>query len=366
LGERTAVYLFSILENALKKFILKIIFFVLPFTFLLIEGFLPLSTFTYRPWEALLYTSGNGSPPFYPNQNLTMYSTGDLCHHTTFRILKKENWITDKLGYRNDAFVKRADVLLIGDSFIAGSGLPQDSTLANALKNKLNTSVYNIAPAGFDDFIYLLNSNIIEKPKTIIFGFVERSIPPKIQIPAKKLTSPNVNTFSIFLDKISRLYSIRYLKSRMLGMRGNGIQGISDPTMFFLNGLNEHYNYETIHEVVENIVSYDAYCRAIGVQFIVLPLPNKETAYFENVPFKNQPDYLFKLDSLLNLKKIARINSLKLFNDYKDHATKYIYLQDDTHWNSNGVNIVAEEICKSSQTNEARNHNIILAKAGQK
>jgi len=49
-------------------------------------------------------------------------------------LYKRENWITDKLGYRNDTFVQEADILFIGDSFIAGSGLSQDQTISSKVK----------------------------------------------------------------------------------------------------------------------------------------------------------------------------------------------------------------------------------------
>ncbi|TXE17119.1 hypothetical protein ES692_10700 [Psychroserpens burtonensis] len=71
-----------------------------------------------------------------------------LCH----AIKKNKNWITDKLAYRNNTFIKKADLLLIGDSFIVGSSIAQDSTLTNLIK-KINSKVSNIAPAGFDEFV---------------------------------------------------------------------------------------------------------------------------------------------------------------------------------------------------------------------
>ena len=97
----------------MKKFFVKIIIFVLPFSFFLSEGFLPLNTFTYRPCEALLYSTKKGVGfPFYPNHKLNMFSVGDLLHHTELGIRKYENWITDKLGYMNDNFIEKPKIVL--------------------------------------------------------------------------------------------------------------------------------------------------------------------------------------------------------------------------------------------------------------
>lgn len=339
----------------MKKFLFKIIIFTLPLSVFLIDGFLPINNFAYRPWEALTYKTMSGVAfPFYPNQNLNMYSQGDLCHHTEYAIIKKENWVTDKLGYRNDQFIKKPKIILIGDSFIAGSSLPQDSTLTNLVNNKLNTDVYNLAPASFNDFISLINNNIIQKPELVIYSIVERNIPPSIQLYSRKIINQNTSKISIFKDKIFRFYSFKYLKARIKKEHGNGLPGKTDSTMFFLNGENQKYNFDKIDEMVEIITSYKNYCDSIGVHFMFLPLPNKETIYFDKVPLNNQPDYIPKLDSILKTNGVITVNTLKIFNNEKMKENEYFYHLDDTHWNSNGVNLIADELIK-----KARTHNIL-------
>jgi hypothetical protein len=307
--------------------------------------FLSIDTFTHRPWEALLFKS-NKTMFFYPNQQLDHQSVGDLCHHTQFAIEKNENWITDKLGFRNDTFIKKADVLLIGDSFIVGSSITQDSTVTNLLKEKLNSYIYNIAPAGFTDVIDLLKQGVIKKPKIIIYSCVESSIPSPIKISKENRFTEEVSSFSVFKDKVKRLYSLKYLKSRVTGKHGKGVQGVPDSRMFFLHGKEQNYHYNKIINIAKTIESYKDYCDSIGVDFIFLPLPNKETVYFDKVPLKTQPDYLLKLDSVLREKKIKTINTLELFNKYRTTNTKLIYHLDDSHWNAKGVNLVAKKIAE--------------------
>ena len=181
----------------MKRFISRFLIFILPFSVLISEPFLPIDIFAYRPWEALLFKS-NHTMPFYPYQTLDNLSVGDLCHHTQFAIEKKESWITDKLGYRNNTFIEKADVLLIGASSIVGSSITQDSTITNLLKGKLNSNVYNIAPARFVNFIDLLNQDVIKKPKTIIFSIAERIIPPPIKISTEKRITKKETSFSVF------------------------------------------------------------------------------------------------------------------------------------------------------------------------
>lgn len=339
----------------MKKFLINTAIFALPLTFLLIEGFLPVNTFTYRPWEALLYRNKKGVAfPFYPNQTLNMRSTGDLLHHTDRAVVKNENWITDNLGYRNDTFIKKSKILLIGDSFIAGSSLPQDSTLTNLLKSKLNIKVYNLAPASFNDFISLINNNIIKKPELVVYGIVERSVPSSIIINSGEIINQNTSQISIFGDKLLRFYSLKYIIARIKKEHGYGISG-KDSTMFFLNGKNQEYNFDKIDKIAKTITSYKNYCDSIGVNFIFLPIPNKETIYYNNVPLNEQPNYIVKLNSILNKKGVTTLNTLKVLNDEIDNLL--LYHLDDTHWNSNGVNIVVNELAK-----KIRAHNNLYTK----
>ncbi len=337
----------------MKKFIKKTIIFALPLMVFLIDGFLPINTFTYRVWEALLYKNWNEfAYPFYQNQKIDMYTTGDLAHHTKHAILKREYWVTDKLGYRNDTFIKKPKILIIGDSFIAGTGLTQDSTLTNLLKNKLNTQVYSIAPANFSNFISLYkNQNIIEKPEVIVFSIVEREIPPPIYIYPDDKIIRNISKPSILKDRLTRFYFFKYIKARILNEHGFGVQGETDTTMFFLNGKNQQYFFDKIDIISKTIISYKNYCDSIGVEFIFLPLPNKETVYFDKVPFDNQPDYIFKLNSILEKNGVITVNTVSLFNNAKTKNNHYLYHADDTHWNSNGVNLVADELIKKIKIN---------------
>jgi hypothetical protein len=97
--------------------------------------------------------------------------------------------------------------------------------------------------------------------------------------------------------------------------------------------------------VVDNIASFDAYCRSIGVKFLLLPLPNKESVYYENVPFAYKQGYLEQVDSLLAVKKVPTVNALDVFIARKKVSTRYLYQKDDTHWNPEGVELIADAIC---------------------
>jgi len=311
--------------------------------------FLPMDAFTHRPWEALLFSS-NKNMYFYPNQSLTKQSVGDLCHHTPFAIKKNEHWITDALGFRNNSFIKKPEVLIIGDSYIVGSSITQVSTITNLLARGLNKKVYNMAPANFVDFIDLLNRGIIEKPKTIIYALNEKGIPSSINILNQTRGVEDVSFFSVFKDKVKRLYSLKYLNARVNGKHGKGVPGTIDSSMFFQYGNEVKYYYEKIMNVANTIQSYKDYCDSLRIEFIFLSLPNKETVYFDKIPLETQPNYLLQLDSILRKRNVKTINTLELFNNYRKSNYKLIYHLDDTHWNASGVALVSKNIVEFMST----------------
>lgn len=335
----------------MKKFIIKAAVFSLPLIALGFEPFFSLSTFTFRPNEALTYYHSGIGMPFYPNHKLHMNSEGDLCYYTFNAIKKSELWITDKLGYRNNQFIEDPDVLIIGDSFILGTSLTQDSTLTNLLVDKFNRKLkfYNMANASFSDFLVLFDNKIIKKPKLIIYSIGERFIPEKVS--SNNETLYKNTRFSMWENKIKRLYSLNFMISRLQNKKGSGVQGESNKKMFFLHGKNQLSKLDSINTAIEVIETYKSYCDSFGISLLFLPLPNKESVYYEEVPFNEQPSYIFELDKELKKRNISCINSLKVFNDYRQKSNSLVYHLDDTHWNSKGVNIIVDEIVNEIKTN---------------
>lgn len=337
----------------MKKFIIKLFVFSLPIIALGFEAFLPLSTFTFRPDEALLYNHPGIGMPYYPDHELKMNSEGDLCSYTKNAVKKNELWITDKIGYRNNQFIEDPDVLLIGDSFILGSSLSQDSTLTNLLTVKFNHKLrfYNMAPASFIDFKVLFDNKILKKPKLIIFSMGEKDMTGQNYLINKKTLYKN-RKVSIWINKATRLYSVNYVMSRILDKKVNGVQSEINEKMYFLNGKNQDNYLDKINTVINDIDTYKSFCDSLEISFLFLPLPNKESVYYNEVPLSEQPAFLFELDKELKKRNIPAINSLNVFNLYRQENDSLVYHLDDTHWNPNGVNIIAEEIVKEINMNK--------------
>jgi hypothetical protein len=350
----------------MRKFITKILFFTLAPLIVIFISYIviPVKLLTYRPWEALTFSNIPANSPFYPNTSLDMNSVGDLCHHSNNSIQKHEYWKIDELGFRNDKYIKDIDILIIGDSYIAGSSLNQSNTISNRILNiDKNLKVYNMAPSSISQFDKLLNTGKINKPKLLIFSIVERNVPEKIQyyntnskteVVKKIFFNTSINAQ---VDCFFKFLPFQWAKARVNGSEGNGIAGVNNSKMYFLRGTTQKHQKDDLVNTINILISYKKYCDLLGIKFIFMPMPDKETVYYELVPFDEQPDYLNKLDSILNISGVLTINTLKIYNDYRKTNDNLLYHLDDTHWNSNATEIIALEIIQ-----KARTHNKVFAK----
>jgi hypothetical protein len=82
----------------------------------------------------------------------------------------------DRWGYRNTIDMERASIVLIGDSFVEGSYVSDEQTLASHLADRSVQSVANLGVAGYgtmQEFRVLKGDALARKPKVIAWFFFE-------------------------------------------------------------------------------------------------------------------------------------------------------------------------------------------------
>ena len=95
----------------------------------------------------------------------------------------------------------------------------------------------------------------------------------------------------------------------------------SQQKMLFLKSPNEINNgKDTVsNKEINALLSYKTFCDKNGIVFIFVPLPDKETVYYDQLPgMKKQNTFLKKLDTAIQKKGIASINALEIFNTSKN------------------------------------------------
>lgn len=315
---------------------------------------------------------------FYPNIEITKVEEGDLAHHTKFTHRKKVKWFTDQYGYRKqNTNQNKHEVVIIGDSNIAGSGLTQEEILSEVLEKKLQESVYPMSPASLNTF---LKEGRFKKdpPDIVIISSVERFIfdlpPPKD--PSRKMSSRLethlreiryrlkdeftrnrfIQCLGVCLDRLYKANMLQYLRAslRRIGtsqseeVPSNSVPSKNGP-VFFLQGpdANKDVPKDRFDKAVQIIKAYDELLRSKGIRFIFLPIPEKENIYYASLHTK-RPVFLEQLISTLRKMGVETVDTQSAFEDAFQKGI-LLYHANYTHWNENAVRIAADLLAKMIQ-----------------
>lgn len=360
----------------MKRFFLKFVLFLSPFLICLcVELFVfPIDHFTFRVWEALTVRKfRNLLPgPFYPNMEVHKIEEGDLVPHTTFAIKRRVHWITDRYGYRKENTSQNPKIVIVGDSNIAGGGLTQTEMLSEVLEKQLDVCIYPLSPARMETF--LKTKRFIEDPpQIVILGTVEREMVDLSSLKLKR--QDNKESKLIQLIKSFRekekfqsivVYFDRMFKANMLhSLRARFRRSLSkDPAyyrkhvdskfghIFFLQGgdANQEVPKEERDKVIQVIKGYHNALRERGIRFIFLPIPNKESLFYEllNIP---KPTFLGEVIERLKDEGIEVIDTQQAFEETYRRDHLLLYQSDDTHWNAEGVRLAAQLILRLIEVN---------------
>jgi hypothetical protein len=359
----------------MRKLLVKSTLFLLPFFFAIcVELFiLPIDFFTFRVWEAVVIGKFRHILPgeFYPNMEITKIEEGDLAHHSKFTYKRKVKWFTDRYGYRKQNTNRnKHEVVIIGDSNIAGSGLTQEDILSEVLEKKLKVSVYPISPASLDTF---LKERRFKKypPDIVIISSVERFIfyLPPVKDTSKKISSRLrtqireigyrlrnqisesrfIQCLGVYLDRIYKANMLQYLRASLRRIGSSHSEAIASNSVsskygpvFFLQGAdaNKDVPQDKFDKTVQVIKGYDELLKSKGIRFIFLPIPEKENIYHESL-HTERPVFLEQLISTLKNLGIETVDTQKPFEDAFRKGV-LLYHTNDTHWNENAVKITAD------------------------
>lgn len=371
----------------MQKFLIKLLIFSLPFiifaSYIAYEILiLPIDHFTFRAWEALKVYKNTSilSGPFYPNTYLKKQELGDLSGLTKYPVIKDVEWFTDKYGYRNKADSDETyDIVVIGDSAIAGSSLTQSDMFTEKLGEKLKVNTYAFAPSNFNKF--LEDKRFIEHPPDlVIVESVEKitlslsEIVPKDQniaknnilnklIPKYRLSNTFVSKMAIYIDRLKKEAFVNYLYARLAEIPEKIITGnfskkrvlkvneIDIPTgtseMMFYSEPEEYFKdwkQSHIDRVVYTLKSYNNELSKNGTKLIFMPIPNKENIYWELVSGGKHNDNLKRLIEDAEKAGIETIDLLTPFQKiHNDDPNILLYHLDDSHWNSYGVEVAVTQ-----------------------
>lgn len=350
----------------MKKFIFKLSVFLGPFLVALaLELFvLPIDFFTFRVHEALVVRKFRNilGGKFYPNRNLLKEEEGDLGHHTKYAFKRTVQWFTDSRGYRKkESGQLKYEVVIIGQSETFGASLTQREMLSEMLEEQLHVGVYPFAPAGVSSFLKERRF-ILYPPRIVIVTSMERAI---FLLPSAKIRSGRnwgflasvkkrieamrenrwVQSLGVFLDRLYKMNMLHYLRAtieRKFSDRSRFSSTWLDTQygpIFFLEGAkaNREVEEKEMDRVVRTIKGYDDVFRSRGIHFIFVPIPNKETIFYESLGTQ-RPVFLKQLVARLRELNVQTVDTQETFEQVFQKDV-LLYQKDDSHWNAEGVKI---------------------------
>ncbi len=344
----------------MRKLLRKLTLLALPFILWpLIEVFvLPMNFFTFRIWETISVNSMRVmSGPFYPNVHMQMVEEGELAPRTPYAQKREVEWYTDAYGYRNRD--TKNDVLLIGDSNITGAKLSQDETLASVLEQHLHRPVYSFAPATVNRFLATDRFEEVP-PKLVIVSSIERRIPELPAVGENGInselrdftgniisSSPALTYLAVTADRISKLGLYRRTLADMERVAGKR-EYINYNNEFFMEGdyANRELSEEEVNRIADVLEGYRDVLQERGIEFVFLPIPNKENIYYKLLPSQKQATFLPRLMDKLQERGVAYVDLQPTFKTLYQQKQVPLYPTDDAHWNEVAVKVAANILAK--------------------
>lgn len=344
---------------------------------------IPPQFLAFRAWEAVaVYPTGEG--PFTPLSVYSQNAYGDLANLANLPDLRQyrpERFTTDEFGFRNPpgAAAQSAAVLLLGDSFAAGSGLTDADTLSAQLAQLSGQRVYNAAGVTRWSTVSRLIERLRLKQGLVIFQVSERfDLPDSFKAGgagfSQRLIGRLVTEESPWFQRAQAAGRLAQSLPAYSPLRITARRTVSTlendrvfprlpqrsvvrkqlqngtPILFFRSEIE---NYQRLRPVsARSLVEMRTLIESTGNRFLVLLVPDKYNVYFPWLPGEpagHEPRYLDALVSQLQAERIAVLNLTPAFRRAAgEHlpAGSYIYYLDDTHWNRQGVQRAAQEILR--------------------
>ena len=278
----------------------------------------------------------------------------------------------DRHGFRNDEDIERADVVVLGDSYVESPMLPYSSLLTTALRQSLGTTVANLGLSGYgpeQELIVLKRYGMPLQPKVMVWIFFEGN--DLAQLAPEEGASPN----TFLSQNVSKNdYWMRSLTRNLLVLSKRFVLGcVPHPTYLQFRGLfreaggkqTELFFWEKpdplkptdrlrLERLRIILAEGHELCRQQGIRFMVAfapvsyrvhrGLPNFEpsTEEMRQWPLNDLPEQVASV-----VKEISPdIDFLDLTVPLKSAAAEGIltYLPDDTHWTAEGQRVAGEAI----------------------
>jgi hypothetical protein len=293
------------------------------------------------------------------------------------RVLRREAFTTDSLGFRNAVPEgSRPVAVTIGTSFIAGSGLSDDETLARRLSALLGDHVYNaggVRTLTEQTVDTLCESIDLKNGGTAVIEYFERAEPPALGKPPAgdtlgravfdRILGPlrsaelggwlRSSPLRIFLATQRKAIENGILLPNSYGrnvIRKDLVNG--DPMLFFPEDYaRPGWPADAPRRAAEYFQSLRSRLAKRHARLFVVIIPTKYTVYGsllrETADTAPNVEFLEQMQAALVDAGVPVANLTRTMQQAAREGLArrdYVYWRDDTHWNPTGVSLAAAQI----------------------
>lgn len=275
---------------------------------------------------------------------------------------RRVDFITDNLGFRNSQNFIKGSLIVLGDSYVVGNGgVDQNDTISSKLSKYSGKKFYNMGFPG-DPFNYyhrlIKHENLIYDSSGIIFFLFEgndlncanSSSKPRVKKNQFIKTISKISNYRItffentFMYKLGILFYHR-VTEKIFNKKTNIYHSVVNgkKVAFLKNYVDYVYNNEICPKRIQEISAiFDKYSHFIK---LLVYVPTKGHVYYKSL---NNPKPLpIKAEKIKSLSSKYNIEFLNLSNFFiKENKNHLLYFSDDSHWNSNGIDLAAKVIVK--------------------
>jgi hypothetical protein len=325
-----------------------------------------LATFDYRMGHGRYKRNRQGTM-FIPYGDMVVF---DRKTQAAIAESRQVSYHTDSYGFRNDSDYVNEKVLLVGDSFIAGSGSSQENLLSVQLKEDYGIPAYNLGfPGALHSYVRYVQGFLKThqgEVQVLLFLFEGNDFPiskPKRAASGKKSASPSSSlriARKEFQQWLKELLVYRYaysfyhiLKKRLKPETYPQVTVIKlkspdDLSMGFLNSymaVTRRNSYDGGEEFLPKLARIKD--QLTGIFFI----PTKFRVYYDILDLQPHPPlpnaqwaYLQEQASRLEISCVDLTGPLQEESQRLLSEGKLTYWKDDSHWNRNGMAVAARMI----------------------
>jgi hypothetical protein len=276
----------------------------------------------------------------------------------------------DRHGFRNSVDLEKADIVVIGDSYIEGYLTP-DSKVATTLLSQLqDKTVANLGHSGYgpqQELVVLKRYGLPLHPRTVIWAFFEGndfSDAERYEEKVARVGSPFLQ--DLWYRSMTRAVLARMLKPAKKCTPHPEIEQfrahfmdehhVAQP-VFFAPSEIQPISESRLRKVLLPIAEAAALCREQNIGFVVAFIPEKYRVYHDlsNVTLGSEAIRSWRVSNVPS-ELAKRLTQLDLGIQYVDLTSALkaasrrgivTYLPDDTHWTDAGNRIVAEALHQS-------------------